>query len=190
MFCLECHEGCKVAANIFHGFDCTVQYIVAQYSIYIYTIVVLYHSYNLLLAGSQQIKSSPDISNTITIADATAISDVHNVTDGKPSRRSSSCCYIGSSIKFERTSLTLSNAEELELVQIKPDSVKRSERKTSSAAEKEAKSTAICKQGDSNKRAGSNENGLALIMMGYVLVFFICHSPRLMLNIYELATIR
>ena len=26
--------------------------------------------------------------------------------------------------------------------------------------------------------------------MGYILVFLVCHSPRLMLNIYELFTIR
>ena len=31
---------------------------------------------------------------------------------------------------------------------------------------------------------------LATIFMGYILVFLVCHSPRLMLNIYELFTIR
>ena len=30
----------------------------------------------------------------------------------------------------------------------------------------------------------------ATIFMGYILVFLVCHSPRLMLNIYELFTIR
>ena len=30
----------------------------------------------------------------------------------------------------------------------------------------------------------------ASIFMGYILVFLVCHSPRLMLNIYELFTIR
>ena len=34
------------------------------------------------------------------------------------------------------------------------------------------------------------ETHLALIMMGYVLVFLVCHSPRVMLNIYEAANIR
>ena len=34
------------------------------------------------------------------------------------------------------------------------------------------------------------DRSLAFIMMGYVMVFLICHSPRLLLNIYELATIR
>ena len=34
------------------------------------------------------------------------------------------------------------------------------------------------------------DRALAFIMMGYVMVFLICHSPRLLLNIYELATIR
>jgi hypothetical protein len=34
------------------------------------------------------------------------------------------------------------------------------------------------------------ESNLAAIMMGYVLVFLICHLPRLLLNIHELATIR
>ena len=36
----------------------------------------------------------------------------------------------------------------------------------------------------------SQDSALAFVMMGYVLVFLICHSPRLLLNIYELATIR
>ena len=40
---------------------------------------------------------------------------------------------------------------------------------------------------NSNNRMESN---LAAIMMGYVLVFLICHLPRLLLNIHELATIR
>ena len=35
-----------------------------------------------------------------------------------------------------------------------------------------------------------SENSLAAIMMGYVLVFLICHSPRLILNLHELMTIR
>ena len=35
-----------------------------------------------------------------------------------------------------------------------------------------------------------DNNALAFIMMGYVLVFLVCHFPRLLLNIYELATIR
>ena len=34
------------------------------------------------------------------------------------------------------------------------------------------------------------DRALAFIMMGYVMVFLICHSPRLLLNIYELATVR
>ena len=34
------------------------------------------------------------------------------------------------------------------------------------------------------------ESNLAAIMMGYVLVFLICHAPRLLLNIHELANIR
>lgn len=37
---------------------------------------------------------------------------------------------------------------------------------------------------------GGTEAHLALIMMGYVLVFLVCHSPRVMLNIYETANIR
>ena len=31
---------------------------------------------------------------------------------------------------------------------------------------------------------------MAVIFMGFILVFLICHSPRLFLNIHELATIR
>ena len=34
------------------------------------------------------------------------------------------------------------------------------------------------------------DRALVFIMMGYVMVFLICHSPRLLLNIYELATVR
>ena len=33
------------------------------------------------------------------------------------------------------------------------------------------------------------EDNLASVFMGYILVFLICHSPRLGLNIYELTTI-
>lgn len=40
---------------------------------------------------------------------------------------------------------------------------------------------------DARRRVESN---LAAIMMGYVLVFLICHSPRILLSIHELATIR
>lgn len=40
---------------------------------------------------------------------------------------------------------------------------------------------------DARRRIESN---LAAIMMGYVLVFLVCHSPRLLLNIHELAIIR
>ena len=36
----------------------------------------------------------------------------------------------------------------------------------------------------------SQDRSLAFIMMGYVMVFLICHFPRLLLNLYELATIR
>lgn len=40
------------------------------------------------------------------------------------------------------------------------------------------------------EQRGRTENSLAAIMMGYVLVFLICHSPRLLLNLHELTTIR
>ena len=41
-----------------------------------------------------------------------------------------------------------------------------------------------------NARRRRMEDQMATIFMGYILVFLVCHSPRLMLNIYELATIR
>ena len=41
-----------------------------------------------------------------------------------------------------------------------------------------------------NAKRRKMEDQLATIFMGYILVFLVCHSPRLMLNIYELATIR
>lgn len=40
------------------------------------------------------------------------------------------------------------------------------------------------------KERGRTENSLAVIMMVYVLIFLICHSPRLLLNLHELTTIR
>ena len=45
---------------------------------------------------------------------------------------------------------------------------------------------------ESTSRIGSSgsETNLALVMMGYVLVYLVCHTPRLLLNIYEVATVR
>lgn len=40
------------------------------------------------------------------------------------------------------------------------------------------------------KERGRTENSLAVIMMVYVLIFLICHSPRLILSLHELTTIR
>jgi hypothetical protein len=34
------------------------------------------------------------------------------------------------------------------------------------------------------------EDNLAGIFMGFIIVFLVCHLPRLLLNIHELATIR
>ena len=34
------------------------------------------------------------------------------------------------------------------------------------------------------------EDNMAVIFMGFILVFLVCHLPRLLLNIHELATIR
>jgi len=53
-----------------------------------------------------------------------------------------------------------------------------------------AKSSFIIRAKHKEDRMGSQDRALAFIMMGYVMVFLICHSPRLLLNIYELATIR
>ena len=44
--------------------------------------------------------------------------------------------------------------------------------------------------GDSVQHRRSVESGLAAIMMGYVLVFLVCHFPRIMLSILELQNIR
>ena len=53
-----------------------------------------------------------------------------------------------------------------------------------------AKSSFIIRAKHKEDRMGSQDRALAFIMMGYVMVFLICHSPRLLLNIYELVTIR
>lgn len=49
-------------------------------------------------------------------------------------------------------------------------------------------------QGLANKNKeqerGNKETSLAFIMMVYVLVFLICHSPKLLLNLHEITTIR
>lgn len=47
--------------------------------------------------------------------------------------------------------------------------------------------TSVASANDARRRM---ENNLAIIMFGYVLVFLVCHLPRLILNIYELAIIR
>ena len=40
-----------------------------------------------------------------------------------------------------------------------------------------------------NERRRIFEDNLAAVCMGFVLVFLMCHLPRLMLNIHELITI-
>ena len=42
----------------------------------------------------------------------------------------------------------------------------------------------------SNKERQKKEDHLSSIFMGYVLVFLVCHTPRLVLSIYELSEIR
>jgi hypothetical protein len=54
----------------------------------------------------------------------------------------------------------------------------------------EAQTSRPVKPSKEEKERGRTENSLAAIMMGYVLVFLICHSPRLLLNLHELTTIR
>ena len=57
--------------------------------------------------------------------------------------------------------------------------------------EKICKTKASFKYWTKNKEEKMGQDrALAFIMMGYVMVFLICHSPRLLLNIYELAAIR
>ena len=41
-----------------------------------------------------------------------------------------------------------------------------------------------------NERRRRFEDNLAAIFMGFVLVFLVCHFPRLLLNIHELVTLR
>ena len=51
-------------------------------------------------------------------------------------------------------------------------------------------STVKVSKAQKKEDSARSENSLAAIMMGYVLVFLICHSPRLILNLHELMTIR
>lgn len=41
-----------------------------------------------------------------------------------------------------------------------------------------------------NESRRKKEDNMAVIFMGFILVFLVCHLPRLLLNIHELATIR
>jgi hypothetical protein len=41
-----------------------------------------------------------------------------------------------------------------------------------------------------NEQRRKKEDNMAVIFMGFILVFLICHFPRLLLNIHELATIQ
>ena len=41
-----------------------------------------------------------------------------------------------------------------------------------------------------NESRRKKEDNLAVIFMGFIMVFLVCHLPRLCLNIHELATIR
>lgn len=54
------------------------------------------------------------------------------------------------------------------------------------------RSTANASRSDSvltSSTRRKNEDNLAVIFMGIILIFLICHFPRILLNIYELATI-
>ena len=42
----------------------------------------------------------------------------------------------------------------------------------------------------SNESRRSKEDNMAIIFMGFILVFLICHLPRLLLNIHELVTVQ
>ena len=41
-----------------------------------------------------------------------------------------------------------------------------------------------------NESRRKKEDNLAAVFMGFIIVFLVCHLPRLLLNIHELATIR
>ena len=59
-------------------------------------------------------------------------------------------------------------------------------RRTLAAKAKIVQSSVVAAN-DARRRVESN---LAAVMMVYILVFLICHLPRLMLNIHELGIIR
>ena len=40
----------------------------------------------------------------------------------------------------------------------------------------------------SNESRRNKEDNMAVIFMGFIIVFLVCHLPRLLLNIHELAT--
>ena len=42
----------------------------------------------------------------------------------------------------------------------------------------------------SNESRRSKEDNMAAIFMGFIFVFLVCHLPRLLLNIHELATLQ
>ena len=44
--------------------------------------------------------------------------------------------------------------------------------------------------GVTNESRRKKEDNLAAVFMGFIIVFLVCHLPRLLLNIHELATIR
>ena len=54
----------------------------------------------------------------------------------------------------------------------------------------ELKSGPLWNKKETTNGSSKSETHLALTMMGLVLVFLVCHSPRVMLNIYEMTYIR
>ena len=72
---------------------------------------------------------------------------------------------------------------------ISPESVLSKIRRKSSFFDEDEKSNRK-KSNAIKKERLKKEDHLSTIFMGYVLVFLVCHTPRLALNFYELTEIR